>query len=132
ALGGGLELALGMHGRVADAKAQIGLPEVKLGLLPGAGGTQRFPRAVGLETAINLIVSGTLVPASSFHGTRLFDEVISGDAVPAAIALCTKLAAQGAPYPKVRDWQVEHPEAEAYIGFARGAVAAASAHYPAP
>ena len=63
ALGGGLELALGMHYRVADQRAQIGLPEVKLGLLPGAGGTQRFPRAVGLETAVNMIVSGTPVAA---------------------------------------------------------------------
>ena len=61
AMGGGLELALGAHYRVAAPGAQIALPEVKLGLLPGAGGTQRLPRAVGLETALNMIVSGTPV-----------------------------------------------------------------------
>src|SRR5581483_3853549 len=61
ALGGGLETALAAHYRVAVPGAQIGLPEVKLGLLPGAGGTQRLPRAVGLERALNMIVSGVLV-----------------------------------------------------------------------
>ena len=79
ALGGGLELALGMHYRVADKRAQIGLPEVKLGLLPGAGGTQRFPRAVGLEVAVNMIVSGTPVPAGKLADTRLFDRVVEGE-----------------------------------------------------
>ena len=63
ALGGGLELALGCHYRVAAPGAQIGLPEVKLGLLPGAGGTQRLPRVVGVETALNMIVSGEPVPS---------------------------------------------------------------------
>ena len=63
-MGGGLELAMGAHYRVAKADAQIALPEVKLGLLPGAGGTQRLPRAVGLETALNMIVSGATVPAA--------------------------------------------------------------------
>ncbi len=61
AMGGGLELALGCHFRVAVAGAQIALPEVKLGILPGAGGTQRLPRVVGLETALNMIVTGTPV-----------------------------------------------------------------------
>lgn len=63
AMGGGLELALGAHFRVASPGAQIALPEVKLGLLPGAGGTQRLPRVVGLERALGMIVSGT--PVSS-------------------------------------------------------------------
>ena len=131
ALGGGLELALGMHHRVADKRAQIGLPEVKLGLLPGAGGTQRFPRAVGLETAVNMIVSGTPVPAGKLASTRLFDRVVESDTLQAAIALAQEAAASGA-LPKVRDWRIEHPNAEGFLGFARTAVAAASAHYPAP
>src|SRR5678816_2773135 len=64
-MGGGLELALGCHYRVAHADAKIAFPEVKLGLIPGAGGTQRFPRLVGLETALNMIVSGATVPAAA-------------------------------------------------------------------
>src|SRR3954463_13628246 len=67
-MGGGLELALGCHYRVALADAKISFPEVKLGLIPGAGGTQRFPRLVGLEAAVNLMVSGAVVPASTFKG----------------------------------------------------------------
>jgi len=65
AMGGGLELALGAHYRIAAPGAQIALPEVKLGLLPGAGGTQRLPRVVGLETALNMIVSGAPVPSET-------------------------------------------------------------------
>ena len=57
-MGGGLELALGCHYRVAAPGAQIALPEVKIGLIPGAGGTQRLPRVLGVETALNMIVSG--------------------------------------------------------------------------
>ena len=131
ALGGGLELALGMHFRVADKRAQIGLPEVKLGLLPGAGGTQRFPRAVGLETALNMIVSGTPVAAGKLADTRLFDRVVDGEVLQAAIGVANEAAASGG-LPKVRDWKIEHPNAEGFLGFARTAVAAASAHYPAP
>jgi 3-hydroxyacyl-CoA dehydrogenase len=131
ALGGGLELALGMHYRVADNRAQIGLPEVKLGILPGAGGTQRFPRAVGLEAAVNMIVSGTPVAAGKLAGTRLLDKVVDGGAVEAALALAGE-AASGGTLPKVRDWKIDHPNAEGFLGFARTAVAAASANYPAP
>ena len=75
AMGGGLELALGAHYRVASAGAQIALPEVKLGILPGAGGTQRLPRAVGLETALNMIVSGAPVMSEKLAGTGLFDQM---------------------------------------------------------
>src|SRR5687768_11414068 len=70
-LGGGLELALAAHYRVASADAKLGLPEVKLGLLPGAGGTQRLPRLVGVERAIEMIVGGDPVPASGLTGTAL-------------------------------------------------------------
>ena len=132
ALGGGLELALGMNYRVADKRAQIGLPEVKLGILPGAGGTQRFPRAVGLEAAVNMIVSGAPIAAGKLAGSKLFAEVVDGNTVDAAVAFASKTAAQGGKLPKVRDWKIEHPNPEGFLGFARTAVAAASANYPAP
>ena len=82
-LGGGLELALGCHGRVAWAGARLGLPEVKLGLLPGAGGTQRLPRAVGLEKALAMIVTGTPVGTEEALRIGLVDAVLDG-AYPAA------------------------------------------------
>ena len=132
ALGGGLELALGMNHRVADKRAQIGLPEVKLGLLPGAGGTQRFPRAVGLEAAANMIVSGIPVAAGKLAATRLFDKVVDGDALAAALALAREVAASGKPLARVRDWKIEHPDAEGFLGLARAAATAASANHPAP
>ena len=78
-LGGGFELALGCHYRVARADARVGLPEVMLGLLPGAGGTQRLPRLVGLETALNMILSGERVPARDLANTALFERVVDGD-----------------------------------------------------
>ncbi len=132
ALGGGLELALGAHFRVAERGAKIGLPEVKLGLLPGAGGTQRLPRAVGLETALNMIVSGTPVAAAQLASTRLFDAVVDGDPLIEAIAIAGKAAASSDALPRVRDWKVEHANADSFIGFARGAVQSVAGPYPAP
>ena len=90
-MGGGLELALGCHFRVVAPRTQVALPEVKLGLLPGAGGTQRLPRLIGLEYALNMIVSGETVPSDQFRGTPLFDEFIEGDLLEGALAF----AAQG-------------------------------------
>ena len=132
ALGGGLELALGGHYRVAAKDAQVGLPEVKLGLLPGAGGTQRLPRAAGLETALNIIVSGAPVTAGKLAATKLFDRVVDGDAREAAIAFASEIAVTGAALPRVRDWAVEHPDAKGFLASSRIAIAADSAHYPAP
>jgi 3-hydroxyacyl-CoA dehydrogenase len=131
-MGGGLELALGAHYRVAKADAQIALPEVKLGLLPGAGGTQRLPRAIGLEAALNMIVSGTTVPAAKLKGTALFDEVTDGDPVPAALALAEKVVAEKLPLKRLRDVKIKDPQAEAFLQFARNNVAAAAGPYPAP
>jgi 3-hydroxyacyl-CoA dehydrogenase len=131
AFGGGLELALGMNYRVANSRAQIGLPEVKLGILPGAGGTQRLPRAIGLETALNMIVSGEPVIAGKLAHTKLFDRLVEGDTLQAAVSFAHDVAASGA-LPKVRDWNIEHANAEGFLGFARTVVAAASANYPAP
>ncbi|MBP6616025.1 MAG: enoyl-CoA hydratase/isomerase family protein, partial [Aquabacterium sp.] len=84
-MGGGLELALGCHFRIAHTEATVALPEVKLGLLPGAGGTQRLPRVVGLETALNMIVSGAQVPVTQLKDTALFDEVVTSELLPAAL-----------------------------------------------
>jgi 3-hydroxyacyl-CoA dehydrogenase len=131
AMGGGLELALACHYRVAARDAQVALPEVKLGLLPGAGGTQRLPRAAGLETALNMIVSGTTVPAAQLEGTRLFDAVVDGDVVEKAAALAETVAARR-PLPLLRDLPVRHPNAEGFLAVARGAVAAVAKGYPAP
>src|SRR5262245_42646136 len=94
-LGGGFELALGCHYRVALAGAKVGLPEVTLGLLPGAGGTQRLPRLTGLETALNMIVAGEQREARSLAHTPLFERVVEADAVAAAIAV-----AAGHPAPR--------------------------------
>ena len=131
-MGGGLELALGAHYRVAKSDAQIALPEVKLGLLPGAGGTQRLPRVIGLEAALNMIVSGATVPAAKLKGTALFDDVVDGDPVAAAFALADKVVADKLPLKRVRDLKVKDPQAEAFLQFARNTVGATSKNFPAP
>src|ERR1700682_721388 len=132
AMGGGLELALGAHYRIAAPGAQIALPEVKLGLLPGAGGTQRLPRAVGLETALNMIVSGTPVMSEKLAATGLFDELAAGDLLEAALAFARKAGGTVGPHPLVRNRPIEHDNAAGFIQFARNSVAAAAKHVPAP
>jgi 3-hydroxyacyl-CoA dehydrogenase len=107
------------------------LPEVKLGLLPGAGGTQRLPRAVGVETALNMIVSGVTVPAAQLGKTALFDDVAPGDLLEGALAFARKVADRR-PLPLVRDRKAAEPEAEAFFQFARNSVQAMVSHYPAP
>ena len=131
-LGGGLELALGCHYRVALPDASLSLPEVKLGLLPGAGGTQRLPRLIGLEPALNMIVSGQPVPANAFAGTPLVHALIEGDLVEGAVAFAAQVAARGEPLPRARDLKVKQPNADAFLQFARNTVAAASKPFPAP
>ncbi|HSW15056.1 MAG TPA: 3-hydroxyacyl-CoA dehydrogenase NAD-binding domain-containing protein [Solimonas sp.] len=131
-MGGGLELALGAHYRVATADAQIALPEVKLGILPGGGGTQRLPRVVGVETALNMIVSGNIVPAQQLKNTALFDEVVSGDVLQAALALAGKLIEDKRPLRRVRDLKAMHPEAEGYFQFARNTARGMAGPFPAP
>ncbi|HZX97459.1 MAG TPA: 3-hydroxyacyl-CoA dehydrogenase NAD-binding domain-containing protein, partial [Myxococcales bacterium] len=131
AMGGGLELALGCHYRVALRGTQLSLPEVKLGLLPGAGGTQRLPRAVGLETALNLIVSGASIAAEKLAGSGLLDEVIESDLLAGALAFAGRIAAQR-PLPLLRERRVAHAHADAFLAFARNGVAAAAKGYPAP
>ncbi|OGA33606.1 MAG: 3-hydroxyacyl-CoA dehydrogenase [Betaproteobacteria bacterium RIFCSPLOWO2_12_FULL_64_23] len=131
AMGGGLELALACHYRVASPGAQIALPEVKLGLLPGAGGTQRLPRVVGVETALNMIVSGNSVLSEKLAGTKLFDQMIEGDLMAGAIAFAEKVAA-ARPLPRVRDIKVDYPNHEAFFQFARNTVGAVAKNFPAP
>src|SRR5436190_23908322 len=107
-MGGGLELALGCHYRVANPGTQVALPEVKIGLLPGAGGTQRLPRVLGVETALNMIVSGEAVNSellAKSPGQRLFDKIVDGDVVDAAIAFAQEKA-DVRPLPLVRNLKV--------------------------
>ena len=130
-MGGGLELALGCHYRVASPSAQVALPEVKLGLLPGAGGTQRLPRAIGVEAALSMIVSGNSMAADKLRGTALFDRIVDGDLIDAATAFAGETAARR-PLPRVRDVAIDYPNAEAFFGFARTTVAAMARNYPAP
>ncbi len=131
-LGGGLELALGCHYRVASPEARVGLPEIKLGLLPGAGGTQRLPRLVGVETAINVILSGEPVAATAFAGTPLLDALATGDLRAAALELARKVAAGNAPPRRVRDLTLVEPDLAALCDFARNAAQARFPQYPAP
>ena len=130
-MGGGLELALGCHYRVAAPGAQIALPEVKLGILPGAGGTQRLPRVVGLEMALNMIVSGTPMLSEKFAQTKLFDEIIEGDLMTGAINFAERVAGTR-PLPKVRDLKVDYPNHEAFLQFSRNTVKAMAGPFPAP
>src|SRR5665213_2524453 len=94
-LGGGLEVALGCHYRVAVASAQLGLPEVKLGILPGAGGTQRMPRVIGVKAALDMITSGDTIPAAKAKGIGLVDDIVEGDLLEGAIKFAETVAIPG-------------------------------------
>ncbi|MBS0433609.1 MAG: enoyl-CoA hydratase/isomerase family protein [Proteobacteria bacterium] len=134
AMGGGLELALGCHYRVTAPGAQIALPEVKIGLIPGAGGTQRLPRVLGLENALNMIVSGEPVASellAKAPGQKLFDKLIEGDLMEGAIAFAREVADKR-PLPLVRNLKVDHPNPQAYLQFARNTVGAMAKNFPAP
>ena len=101
ALGGGLELSLGCHFRIAVAGARVGLPEVKLGLLPGAGGTQRLPRLAGVRAALEMIVSGTPITAAKAQSMGIVDEVFGDDLNIAAVAFAQKVIDESRPLRKV-------------------------------
>jgi 3-hydroxyacyl-CoA dehydrogenase len=103
ALGGGLELAMGCHFRVADAGAKFGLPEVKLGLLPGAGGTLRLPRLIGPMKALKIIVSGNPIGAKEAMADGLVEAIFDADLVTNAVAFAHAKAAAGSPLVAVRD-----------------------------
>jgi 3-hydroxyacyl-CoA dehydrogenase len=103
ALGGGLEVALGCHYRVALASAQVGLPEVKLGLLPGAGGTQRLPRLVGARAALDMITTGDFVRAGKARELGIIDEIVEGDLLDGALKFAATAAARGTTGRRIRD-----------------------------
>jgi len=133
-MGGGLELSLGCHYRVAAPGASIALPEVKIGLVPGAGGTQRLPRALGVETALNMIVSGDPVKSevlAQVPGQKLIDRMIDGDLLVGALAFAEEVAAVR-PLPLVRNLKATHPESDAYFQFARNTAKAMAKNFPAP
>jgi 3-hydroxyacyl-CoA dehydrogenase len=134
-LGGGLELALGCHYRVAAETAKLGFPEVKLGLLPGAGGTQRLPRLIGVESALNVILSGEALPATLFKGSPLLDGLAAGEVVAAAVQLAAAKGVEvagGGRLPKASEIRVREPNLEPLLGFARMTVKAGFANFPAP
>jgi 3-hydroxyacyl-CoA dehydrogenase len=133
-MGGGLELALGCHYRLVSPGTQVALPEVKLGLLPGAGGTQRLPRVLGVETALNMIVSGEPVKSellAALPGQKLFDKLVDGDLMAAALAFAADVADKR-PLPLVRNLKATHPNPDGYFQFARNSVGAMAKNYPAP
>ncbi|MDP9898853.1 3-hydroxyacyl-CoA dehydrogenase NAD-binding domain-containing protein [Variovorax ginsengisoli] len=137
-MGGGLELAMGCHYRVVAPGTSIALPEVKLGLIPGAGGTQRLPRVLGVETALNMIVSGEAVKSemlAALPGQKLFDklsaspEALFDDAMQLAKSVAGKT---GDALPLVRNLPCKHPLGDAYFQFAKNMVGGMSKNYPAP
>jgi 3-hydroxyacyl-CoA dehydrogenase len=136
AMGGGLELAMGCHYRIAAPGASIALPEVKLGLLPGAGGTQRLPRLLGVEAATNMIVSGEAIKSemlAMLPGQKLFDKMATSAETLAEEALAyARSVADARPLPLVRDLKCKHPQGDAYFAFARNMVKGMSKNFPAP
>ena len=133
ALGGGLELALGCHYRVAMPKAQLGLPEVKLGLLPGSGGTQRLPRVVPMAEAVRMMTTGTPVAADKAKSLGLVDEVVQGDLLEGALAFAKNLVAQNKGPKRIRDLPAKMDgDPKAFFAAVRAEVAKASRGYPAP
>ena len=135
-MGGGLELALGCHYRIAAPGTSVALPEVKLGLLPGAGGTQRLPRVLGVEPALNMIVSGEPIKAemlAMLPGQKLFDKMAASPESLAEEALAfARSVADVRPLPLVRDLKCKHPQGDAYFQFARNMVKGMSKNFPAP
>ena len=103
ALGGGLEVALGCHYRVAAPQAQVGLPEVKLGLLPGAGGTQRLPRVAGVKAALDMITTGDFVGAAKAKELGIIDEIVAGDLLEGALGFAQSAAARGTSGRRIRE-----------------------------
>lgn len=116
ALGGGLELALGCHYRLAATATQLGLPEIRLGILPGAGGTQRLPRLVGLERAAKMILSGDAIDAQDALAAGLVDAVIDTDLIASAIRFTEGVIDRGAVLPRIRDRKVQESDFPAGFG----------------
>ncbi len=135
-MGGGLELSLGCHYRIAAPGCSVALPEVKLGLLPGAGGTQRLPRALGVEPALNMIVSGESVKSellAMLPGQKLFDKMAaSAESLEQEALAFARSVADVRPLPLVRNLPCKHPQGDAYFQFARNMVNGMAKNFPAP
>jgi len=131
ALGGGLELALACHYRVAAPKAQLGLPEVKLGILPGSGGTQRLPRVVPMAEAVRMMTTGNPIPSEKAKELGLVDEIAQGDLLESAIRFARSKV--GTPLPRIRDRTARlDGDPKAFFAEVRTQVAKESKGYPAP
>jgi 3-hydroxyacyl-CoA dehydrogenase len=133
-MGGGLELSLGCHYRIATPKASMALPEVKIGLLPGAGGTQRLPRAVGAEKALRMITTGDPIGADDALKSGLIERIVTGASFDGVLDFAHEVAARTA-HPKLRDREVAVPAATdvaALFSAARSEVAKQARGLPAP
>jgi 3-hydroxyacyl-CoA dehydrogenase len=131
ALGGGLELALACHYRIALPRAQLGLPEVKLGILPGSGGTQRLPRIVPMAEAVKMMTTGNPIPSERAKELGLVDEVVTGDLLEQAIAFAKRCV--GKPLRRIRDLRATlEGDPKAFFAQVREQVAKESKGYPAP
>jgi 3-hydroxyacyl-CoA dehydrogenase len=132
-MGGGLELSLGCNWRIATPDASLGLPEVKIGLLPGAGGTQRLPRVVGAAQGLRMITTGDPIPASAALAAGLVERIVPRDSFDGVLQFAAEVA--GRPAPKVRERVVKLPDgatADAFFGAARAEVARQARGLPAP
>jgi 3-hydroxyacyl-CoA dehydrogenase len=131
ALGGGLELALACHYRVAAPRAQVGLPEVKLGILPGSGGTQRLPRILPMAEAVRLMTTGAMLPVEKAKEYGLIDEIVQGDLLEGALSFAKRMI--GKPTRRIRDLKAKlDGDPKAFFAKVREEVAKASRGYPAP
>jgi 3-hydroxyacyl-CoA dehydrogenase len=125
ALGGGLEVALGCHFRVGTPRAQAGLPEVKIGIIPGAGGIERLPRLIGLEPALRMMVSGDPVRGAKAKELGIFDAVAEGDLLAEAIAFAERIVADKAPIRRLSQMPIPGAEGDwrSLLAVARAAAA---------
>ncbi|NIV18847.1 MAG: 3-hydroxyacyl-CoA dehydrogenase [Woeseiaceae bacterium] len=130
-LGGGFEVALGCHYRIIHESGKVGFPEVKLGLLPGAGGTQRTPRLAGVEVSLELISSGAPIPAAKAAALGLVDEIASGDLREAAVDYIRRLLADGTPIRRASELDAEAVDPDVYTHW-RGALAKKARKQNAP
>ncbi len=131
ALGGGLELALACHYRIALPRTQIGLPEVKLGILPGSGGTQRLPRAIPMAEAVRMMTTGSTISSERAKELGVVDEIVQGDLLDSAISFIKQKI--GKPLPRIRDQKAKlDGDASAFFAQVRSQVAKESRGYPAP
>lgn len=132
-LGGGLELAMGAHYRIAQAGARLALPEVKLGILPGAGGTQRLPRAIGLKKALHMITTGDTVTANTHQDTDLLDQVVEDNLLAQAIQFAQELGQSAAPLKRLADNVVDDAgDSQSILAATRTELAKSQRGWPAP